>query len=245
MDRVSTEHTGVRQERQGESPVFLLTFVVLVTFSLLPTSPYAQNLFGDPHFSSVTLAAGFAPDPQIKAISAGGSESFSSCTGYFAVDPDMNLDYTDGEHDLSIFAKSSVDTTLAVNVPDGSWLCSDDSQYLSGGNPSLLIDNPTSGLYNIWVGVYTESDKYASSSLVVTGQGSASWGAMDLSVGEFVARDLDFSAIPNFGSVSLQNGFRPDPESREILAGGSTESSHCTGFYSRVPDLNLDYVAGD
>jgi hypothetical protein len=232
-------------KQRGISSSSYVSMVFFATFSLIPAALQAQNILADPSFGSVTLTAGFAPDPQIKTISAGGSTSFASCGGYFAADPDFNLNYTSGEYDLSIFAKSAVDTTLAVNAPDGSWLCSDDSSSLGNSNPGLLIDNPGTGLYNIWVGVYSESDAYETSTLVITEQAESNWNSLDLSGGDVVGSDLDFSATPSFGTVPLQSGFTPDPNTTEILAGGSIESGRCTGFYASAPDLNLDYVAAE
>ena len=43
------------------------------------------------------------------------------------------------------------DTTLLVNLPDGTWVCSDD---VLGRDPVIELGNPQSGNYNIWVGTY-------------------------------------------------------------------------------------------
>ena len=42
--------------------------------------------------------------------------------------PDYRLNYqAGGNWPLHIFAQSDSDTTLAVNGPDGTWYCDDDS----------------------------------------------------------------------------------------------------------------------
>ena len=219
--------------------------VLALVFGFSCSVSQAQNIFGEPNYGLVSLTAGFAPDPKVTAVSAGGSTRFDSCTGYYSANPDLNLNYQGGEYDLSIFAKSGVDTTLAINQPDGSWLCSDDSEFLSSGNPGVLIDNPDSGIYNIWLGLFTQTEQIEPSSLVISEQSSASWDSLSLSADIVSPNEPDISAAPNFGTVTLASGFVPDPNSREILAGGSTSSSQCTGFYSSAPHLNVNYTAGE
>ena len=55
-----------------------------------------------------------------------------------------------GAFTLTIYAESKADTTLLINLPDGTWIADDDS----GGNlnPLLKFANPQSGQYDIWVG---------------------------------------------------------------------------------------------
>ena len=54
---------------------------------------------------------------------------------------------------------------------------------------------------------------------------------------------LDYQAEPNFGSVDLEAGFRPDPHWTEVLAGGAVDVSYlggdCVGHASSAPDVQL------
>ena len=52
-------------------------------------------------------------------------------------------------------AVSNSDPTLVINTPDGQWACDDDS----GGDadPAFKFDDPQSGVYDIWIGVYGEA----------------------------------------------------------------------------------------
>jgi hypothetical protein len=58
----------------------------------------------------------------------------------------------------------------------------------------------------------------------------------------------DTGATPNYGTVSLNSGFTPDPRVVSLRAGGSLAasgiSSSCTGFITNAPDVRLHYEAG-
>lgn len=49
----------------------------------------------------------------------------------------------------------------------------------------------------------------------------------------------------NFGSVTLNSGFQPDPYNVSVVAGGSLNApSGCAGSISDAPDFELTYSAG-
>ena len=58
----------------------------------------------------------------------------------------------------------------------------------------------------------------------------------------------DFTLDPNYGSTRLSSGFTPDPFTKSIRAGGSTQASRvrsdCEGAVSSAPDFQLFYEAG-
>ncbi len=131
----------------------------LLVAALLLAAPFAQaqNHSLTPTYGSTTLARGFTPDPHSVALTAGGSQSvtISGCAyGKVANAPDYKVTYRNASRatTLYIYATSGSDTTLLVNLPDGSWTCDDDSY--GDGDPLLVIRNPPSGLYDIWVGTY-------------------------------------------------------------------------------------------
>ncbi|BDX00827.1 peptidase S1 [Maricaulis maris] len=129
----------------------------------------AQDWSANPTFGSVSLSAGFAPDPYTVAITAGGTIEASnispSCRGMIANAPDFRLQYNAGSLPLYISAYSSADTTLVINGPDGSWYCNDDT---NGLNPSLAWGSPMSGQYDIWIGTYGSNSDLASSTLRIS-----------------------------------------------------------------------------
>jgi len=57
-----------------------------------------------------------------------------------------------GNFPLSFTVKSVGDTTLLINLPDGTWVADDDSG--GGLDPLLRFANPQSGRYDIYVGTY-------------------------------------------------------------------------------------------
>ena len=117
----------------------------------------AQDFNADPNYGVVNLRAGFNPDPQVIGLRSGGqinAQSVSnSCRGFISSAPDVRLVYSAGNLPLIISARSSADTTLVINGPDGSWYCDDDGGN-EGMNPSVRFNRPTSGRYEIWVGTY-------------------------------------------------------------------------------------------
>ncbi|HTU11309.1 MAG TPA: hypothetical protein VMG08_10480 [Allosphingosinicella sp.] len=126
--------------------------------SVIPAS--AQNVNGRPNFGQVNLRSGFAPDPRVISVVSGGNINASrvrgsgTCRGFISATPDVRLVYTaSGRYPLIISVDSSADTTLIVNTPNGRFICDDDGGE-RGLNPSIRINNPGSGRYEIWVGSY-------------------------------------------------------------------------------------------
>ena len=120
----------------------------------------AQDYNEDPSFGSVSLSAGFAPDPYTVDLASGGSIDVDSrlggdCSGYVANAPDFRVNYESGSLPLIFSVNSDADTTLVINAPSGDWVCDDDGG--DGLNPSIRFNAPQSGQYDIWVGTYSSS----------------------------------------------------------------------------------------
>lgn len=115
----------------------------------------AQDYNQRPTFGTIDLTTNFLPDPRSIDVTAGGNISAdrlgNDCTGSIANAPDVRLNYQAGRFPLFISVQSDADTTLAVNLPDGSWVCNDDLIDL---NPGIVLDRPLSGQYDIWIGVF-------------------------------------------------------------------------------------------
>jgi hypothetical protein len=107
-----------------------------------------------PTYGSVKLASGFLPDPFTKDVQAGGNirTSMGGVNTHVAKAPDFSLHYTRGKYPLSFTVKSAGDTTLLVNLPDGTWMADDDGG--GGLDPLIRIANPQSGRYDIYVGTF-------------------------------------------------------------------------------------------
>ena len=115
----------------------------------------AQNTSLPAAFATLNLSAGFTPDPVAVNLVAGGEIDArrigGNCVGMIANPPDVRLNYRAGSLPLFISARSNADTTLVINLPNGQWLCNDDFQGL---NPGVVLRNPPSGQYDIWVGTF-------------------------------------------------------------------------------------------
>jgi len=196
----------------------------------------AINPAGAPTYGSVELLAGFLPDPHAVSVVPGGphaaSDVSSSCAGRVAADPDFDLHYTAGSGPLHISANSSVDTTLLINLPNGEWVCDDDSG--EGLNPAITFDTPQSGLYDIWVGQFGEAS------------GDATLNISEVSIG--AGTEIDPGAAPTYGNVELTGGFVPDPHTVSVISGGPHSAANvhvgCAGTVAAAPDFDLYFTGG-
>jgi hypothetical protein len=195
------------------------------------------------NYGSAELTAGFVPDPYNVDLQAGGDVDVNeavgqNCRGYATTAPDFDVTYEAGSFDLYISATSNGDATLVVNAPDGSWWCDDDSA--GSLNPGIRFDDPMSGRYDIWVGTYSEgAPEDATLHISELGFG-----------GEFTGgTQLDPSLQSNFGEVSLEGGFTPDPYLVDLVAGGNLEAESaadqsCRGYVTQAPDFELTFEPG-
>lgn len=121
-----------------------------------PARPMTLDVSLPANYGSTSLASGFAEDPHVVVVQAGGSEDAgvaTQCPGFVNAAPDYELNYTAGRQFdvLNIYARSKADTLLVVNTPSGHWICNDD---YSGLDPLISLQRPESGIYDIWVGTY-------------------------------------------------------------------------------------------
>ncbi|WP_426036922.1 peptidase S1 [Brevundimonas sp. DC300-4] len=102
---------------------------------------------------SVSLSAGFVPDPVTVELYSGGGNQASdlgrSCVGTVGISPDVVLNFSSAGGRLAIGVLAGTDTSLVINGPDGRFYCNDDN---SGLNPGLVWGRAPSGQYDIWVG---------------------------------------------------------------------------------------------
>ena len=129
-----------------------------ICLAALAAPAAAQDINADPNYGELTLKAGFANDPHVTSLRAGGnldaSNISSSCRGFITNAPDVRLHYEPGSFPLIISVASGSDTTLVVNGPDGSYYCDDDGGE-NGLNPAVRFNSPSGGRYEIWVGTYS------------------------------------------------------------------------------------------
>jgi hypothetical protein len=74
-----------------------------------------------------------------------------NCRGFVTREPDFILDYSAPNSFLRLYFVGDGDTTLVVH--DGqAWHCNDDSY--ESHNPTVDINRPRAGRYDVWVGSY-------------------------------------------------------------------------------------------
>ena len=135
----------------------------------MSVGPSAFDPSADPTFGVVDLRAGFAPDPNLSWITAGGGVNAShlggDCTGYAGVAPDVRLRWRGASDELGVFfaAHEGEDAVLVVNLPDETWVCNDDAVGL---DPMIVLGYPEEGQYDIWVGSH-DRERFISGTLGV------------------------------------------------------------------------------
>ena len=139
-----------------------LLFAGAIALTLMSASPgaLAQDSSKTASYGEIVLRAGFNPDPYRVSVTAGGAiDAYAdtplpaACVGNVADAPDFEVTYeASGRLPLVFRTLSSVDTTLIVNAPDGSWACDDDSY--GDGDAQVRFDKPRTGTYDVWIGTF-------------------------------------------------------------------------------------------
>lgn len=141
-----------------------------LALTICATPAIAQDYNLDPTFGWLNLMTGYVPDPAIIPLIAGGDIDAASlgdgCVGFVANAPDFRVNYEAGsQFPLIISVVSDADTTLVVNDAGGAWHCNDDTDGL---NPVVRFDQPASGQYDVWVGVYADAPAEAPAGLYIS-----------------------------------------------------------------------------
>ncbi len=225
-------------------PRALAGSTLFATLLLTSLPAGAQNVGGTPLFGNVTLTSGFTPDPHVIAVNAGGPDSAAdngaSCTGYIAADqPDYRINYASGTYPLGVFVRSSTDTTLIVNAPDGSWHCNDDFSQLDASSPGIVFTTPTSGQYDIWVGTYSGDAAGTEAQLVLTELEASSWQTMALPDVE-----VDYSAALA-GLTAELSDLTLDGNDATALTGTLESTDATLQGYGYADTYTFEGVAGE
>jgi hypothetical protein len=216
--------------------------VAFLTAACLAAPAVAQNYNLNPTYGTYNLQSGFLPDPQTITVVAGGQNNVSNatggqCRGYAASAPDVRIHFTGGSfNQINFSATSNADTTLIVNDPNGTWYCDDDS---GNGLDPLLELTPISGQYDIWVGTYGPSTAQAVLSISELPYGSA----------PVAPGGPNYNLTPTYGTYNLRSGFLPDPQTIQVVAGGSNNvaamtNNECRGYAASAPDVRINFTGG-
>ncbi|MFC4725985.1 hypothetical protein AB6B38_11425 [Glycocaulis abyssi] len=208
------------------------------------------DVSGTPHDGSYRLEAGFSPNPFAMGVRVGGPVSAQLalasghtvvegfCYGHMTREPTMRLTWTGNGEPLYISAASDVDTLLLVNAPDGGWWCDDDSA--GGVDPGLVIDDASSGVYDIYVATFS-SDETSTATVYISETG---WGAEALSM------RVDTTLEPRSGAVTIDPASVALPYEAELQAGGPLRAfqagfqsnDYCVGHISREPSYIVNWT---
>lgn len=196
-------------------------------------------------FGSVSISAGFMPDPYRVATIIGGGDVEAArrnlgpnCVGFIGIVPDIRVSLGTALPFMRIIYISdtiTTDTAMVVRDPSGNFRCNNNSFGIF--NPSLDFENAVPGDYTVWISGFTPNspvygDLYVTTNRLVTP------GASQLNIpilsptpvptgfGTAVptpepGTTLDSALSPSHGIVELGAGFLPDPFWRVLVAGGS------------------------
>lgn len=196
------------------------------------------NPAGSPRYGKQVLAPGFEPAPFRFAVVSGGEHDASvlnlgdNCLGFVMSDPDFAVHLERGFSRITFLVDSAADTTLIVNLPDGSWLCSDD---VNGLNPALAFRDAAAGSYRIWIGSY--SKEAYNSTLWISEDGPETLPT--------TATGPDPSREPLYGQADLEPSFFPSPLAVQLVGGGRNRIAEfvttvaCQGYVAEAPDYRL------
>jgi hypothetical protein len=195
----------------------------------------------EPTYGTLRLAAGFDDDPRTLEVRAGGPDAAAglgdACAGFIASDaPDAAVEYEAGDYPLTFYVRAEEDTTLVVRTPGGEILCDDDTD---DADPVVSVEEPETGRYAVWVGTFAAGPT-RDATLHVTELETREGGA---------GGEPDWRAQPTYGTLELRAGFRPDPRTVELRAGGDGDASGlgdgCVGAIDfSAPDVDVNYEGG-
>ncbi len=217
----------------------LIVVLALLLLAGVSAAQETLNTAGAPRYGRHALAPGFSPAPFTYAALSGGEIDVkalnlgANCLGYAARDPDFALELSAPFGLVTFLIASEVDTTLIVNLPNGSWACNDDT---NGLNPALVLHRAEAGVYRIWIGSYV-AEAYAEAILYVAETGPESLPT--------TATGPDPALDPLYGETSLSPGFLPSPFAMQFIGGGRNRiaefisAAPCNGYVAEAPDFSV------
>ena len=167
-----------------------------------------------------------------------------SCRGYIetAATAAVELD-GGGPFALTATATGDDDLTLTVRTPSGAWFCSDDADGL---NPGIQIDVPEAGVYQVWVGSFSEPGVEIPAALAVAaGEIVVSRSAYGDGYDRLRQSDgaYDGTAIRAGGAAVALDWQGGAAQRQSVQAGGPVlnpvEGEVCGGFVTERPSVEV------
>ena len=219
---------------------------------------------GDTTRATIDLSAGFIMDPYLLPVIGAGdtaaADLVDGCNGFVDSDPDVVVNWSGETAQLSFFVYSDSDPVLAVQLPDGSFLCNDDAG-LRTVDPLVVIENPAEGAYQIHVGTARQGEP-ALGFLAATANPMDDATLVGLDLRPMLTRRerpttqplprINLSSLLTgrtaiFGTSDLEAGFETV---RTFAAGGGGIAAFqvedgqlaCAGFVSPVPSYSFTWT---
>jgi len=214
--------------------------------------------------ATLDLHAGYIMDPYLLPVvgksEKAAAELVKGCNGYVSASPGVIVNWSGKTDQVSLFVYSDDDAVLAVQQPDGSFVCNDDAGARTV-DPLVTIKNPAPGMYKVHVGT-AKKDQPALGFLAVTQMSldDAKLAALDMApmlrrrehpqpqaLSQLDPKSLLLSRSAIFGSTDLQAGFKPV---QAFVAGGGDIAAFnvedkkltCAGFVSAVPSYSFTWT---
>ena len=121
--------------------------VALALGASLGATPARADISINSGFGQTSISGTAGGGISLRDVAGKDETATGSCLGFGKGEADQILRLNSGFRDLTVVVKSSMDTTIVVKGPGGTW-CNDDFQ---GKNPGL-DGQWQAGEYKIWIG---------------------------------------------------------------------------------------------
>jgi hypothetical protein len=121
--------------------------VALVLGTGLGATPARADVSLNSGFGQTSISGTAGGSASLRDIAGKDETATGSCLGFGKGQPDQILRLNSAFRDLTVVVNSSVDTTIVVKGPGGTW-CNDDFQ---GKDPGL-DGQWQAGEYQVWIG---------------------------------------------------------------------------------------------
>lgn len=184
-----------------------------------PATDAAEETPAEPSaYVSVDFQQGFVLDPFLVSVNGGGEVDSStldeSCVGWINDKPVVSVNWQGQVEQATVFFFSDHDSTLTIELPDGSYLCNDGAgENVLGA--SIGMTNPVTGTYKIFVGTF-EEQQLIPGLLVITAREDVSID--NFAPGKLIKRETlpadEVVPVPDDSAAEMQapveDGLEPD-----------------------------------
>ena len=174
-----------------------------------PATNAAEEPLAEPSaYVSVDFQQGFVLDPFLVSVNGGGEVDSSvldeECVGWINDKPVVSVNWQGEVEQATVFFFSDHDSTLTIELPDGSYLCNDDvSDHVL--DASITMTRPMTGTYQIFVGTF-EEQQLIPGLLVITAREDVSLSTF--APGELVKRETlpadEIVPVPDESAAAMQ-----------------------------------------